>query len=73
MDPARMLKESLTSRPELENSQGQQRTSRPSCGMSVLPPATDLKRPLRHHSISLGVIDTAHARTLNTAFAGAGS
>jgi hypothetical protein len=26
MDPARMFKESLTSRPELENSQGQKRT-----------------------------------------------
>ena len=26
MDPARMFKESLTSRPELENSQGQNRT-----------------------------------------------
>jgi len=27
MDPARMFKESLASRPELENSQGQKRTS----------------------------------------------
>jgi hypothetical protein len=27
MDPARMFKESLTSRPELENSQGQKATS----------------------------------------------
>jgi len=28
MDPARMFKESLTSRPELENSQGQKQTLR---------------------------------------------
>jgi hypothetical protein len=36
MDPARMFKESLTSRPELENSQGQSRTSADESAESVL-------------------------------------
>jgi hypothetical protein len=41
MDPARMLKESLTSRPELENSLGQTRTS--SLGAArPLPPSADI-------------------------------
>src|SRR6476660_8066710 len=44
MDPARMLKESLTSRPELENSQGQTRKSRRLPVRSVLSPTTDVRR-----------------------------
>ena len=36
MDPARMFKESLTSRPELENSQGQKQTSAYARVMSAL-------------------------------------
>jgi len=35
MDPARMFKESLTSRPELENSQGQKQTLQRVRGRSV--------------------------------------
>jgi hypothetical protein len=38
MDPARMFKESLTSRPELENNQGQKRRFDP------LPVTSDLRR-----------------------------
>jgi len=37
MDPARTFKESLTSRPELENSQDHFRKSTVVTGMSVLP------------------------------------
>jgi hypothetical protein len=41
MDPARIFKESLTSRPELENSQGQYRKSALATAMSAfLPLAT---------------------------------
>lgn len=35
MDPARMFKESLTSRPELENSQGQSETSALDLGVAA--------------------------------------
>ena len=42
MDPARMFKESLTSRPELENSQGQTQTSIRPCAWSALRPSTDI-------------------------------
>jgi hypothetical protein len=38
MDPARMFKESLTSRPELENSQGQSRRFDCVPPTSALPP-----------------------------------
>ena len=38
MDPARIFKESLTSRPELENSQGQNRKSAFVIARSALPP-----------------------------------
>jgi hypothetical protein len=38
MDPARMFKESLTSRPELENSQGQTRPIPAFWGMSAVDP-----------------------------------
>jgi hypothetical protein len=41
MDPARMFKESLTSRPELENSQGQSRRFGAVSVMSGLPLMTD--------------------------------
>jgi len=41
MDPARMFKESLTSRPELENSLGHKQTWRRTVGVSALPPRTD--------------------------------
>lgn len=37
MDPARMFKESLTSLPELENSQGQSRWSAPEPALQVHP------------------------------------
>jgi hypothetical protein len=37
MDPARMFKESLTSRPELENSQGQQRRFDGAVSLPVCP------------------------------------
>ena len=37
MDPARMFKESLTSRPELENSLGHFQTFGESDGMSAIP------------------------------------
>src|SRR5258708_3821371 len=33
---------------EFLHSQGQNRKSRPTCRMSVLPPGADLERPLRH-------------------------
>jgi len=42
MDPARTFKESLTSRPELENSQGQIRKSRRATGQSAFPSRTDV-------------------------------
>jgi hypothetical protein len=42
MDPARMFKESLTSRPELENSQGQQRPFRAWAVRSGLPSTSDM-------------------------------
>jgi hypothetical protein len=42
MGPARMFKESLTSRPELENSQGQKRHFEHRPITSGLPPRTDL-------------------------------
>ena len=45
MDPARMFKESLTSRPELENSQGQKRKCLRWHRMSPLPPRADFGRP----------------------------
>lgn len=44
MDPARMFKESLTSLPELENSQGQSRWSAPESGSSGPPPAPDMSQ-----------------------------
>jgi hypothetical protein len=45
MDPARMFKESLTSRPELENSQGHRRRSATEARTSALPQTPDL--PMR--------------------------
>jgi hypothetical protein len=42
MDPARMFKESLTSRPELENSQGQSRPFHPNANESGLPLIPDI-------------------------------
>src|SRR6185295_20421270 len=42
MDPARMFEESLTSRPELENSQGQTQKSECATGQSALPSRTDV-------------------------------
>jgi hypothetical protein len=47
MDPARMFKESLTSRPELENSQGQSRPNWAVCAMSGLPPIATGERTSR--------------------------
>jgi hypothetical protein len=44
MDPARMLKESLTSRPELENSQGHFRKFGLVTEMSGLPSQADIVR-----------------------------
>ena len=38
MDPARMFRESLTSRPELENSQGHERTPAATRSWSASPP-----------------------------------
>jgi hypothetical protein len=45
MDPARMFKESLTSRPELENSQGQSRRFDARIQTSSLPLRTDMELP----------------------------
>jgi hypothetical protein len=45
MDPARMFKESLTSRPELENSQGQIRKSGRATGQSALPLKNRRRQP----------------------------
>lgn len=42
MDPARMFKESLTSRPELENSQGHKRQSTQAQPASGLPSIADI-------------------------------
>jgi hypothetical protein len=42
MDPARMFKESLTPRPELENSQGQNRPSRSSLSLVWSIPKSSL-------------------------------
>jgi hypothetical protein len=50
MDPARMFKESLTSRPELENSQGQSRRFAPPPMTSGLPPKADTVTVGRHVS-----------------------
>jgi hypothetical protein len=44
MDPARMFKESLTSRPELENNQGHSRRFRDVGCESALSPKTDIVR-----------------------------
>src|SRR6185503_1030487 len=44
MDPARMFKESLTSRPELENSQGHSRRFGRTTATSGLPRRTDILR-----------------------------
>jgi hypothetical protein len=43
MDPARMFRESLTSRPELENSQGHLQTFGEFKRMSALPPEADIR------------------------------
>jgi hypothetical protein len=48
MDPATMFKESLTSRPELENSQGQKPKSVRLNGRSVAPPGADIRQFGRH-------------------------
>jgi hypothetical protein len=51
MDPARMFKESLTSRPELENSLGQslhERRSGKSGHVSYTAEAEAERKPLRH-------------------------
>ena len=48
MDPARMFKESLTSCPELENSQGQSRRFAPSLTTSTLPPTADITHRDHH-------------------------
>jgi len=48
MDPARMFKESLTSRPELENSLGHKRKLARLNGMSDPPPKADIRRKARH-------------------------
>ncbi len=45
MDPARMFKESLTSRPELENSQGHKRKWTRLDGRSALLPIADIISP----------------------------
>jgi hypothetical protein len=45
-----MFNESLTSRPELENSQGQTETLARRLGMSVMPSTTDMRRQNRHVS-----------------------
>jgi hypothetical protein len=50
MDPARMFKESLTSRPELENSQGQSRHFGRRPTTSGLPLETDIVRVGRNVS-----------------------
>jgi len=50
MDPARIFTESLTPRPELENSQGQTRSSGDVASMSGLP----RKRPCGGHSGTAG-------------------
>ena len=42
MDPARTFKESLTSRPELENSQGHSLTSSSAATSSALPSGPDI-------------------------------
>ena len=42
MDPARMFTESLTPSPELENSQGQKRTSHPTSPMSAKRRKSDI-------------------------------
>jgi urease alpha subunit len=47
MDPARIFTESLTPRPELENSQGQKQTSRRACDLSALPPKADKQKNAR--------------------------
>jgi len=44
MDPARMFKESLTSRPELENSLGHKRKLARLNGTSDPPPKADIRR-----------------------------
>jgi hypothetical protein len=44
LDPARMFAESLTPRPELENSQGQTLPSRDFCGTAALPLKPDIAR-----------------------------
>jgi hypothetical protein len=48
MDPARMFKESLTSRPELENRIGQKRSSWPRNPTSGLPRKADSYRTSHH-------------------------
>jgi hypothetical protein len=66
MDPARKFKESLTSRPELENSQGHFRTSMHAMPRSVLPPRTALvslpalvrKATSRHSSSTCNLKET---------------
>jgi hypothetical protein len=47
MDPARMFKESLTSPPELENSQGQKQTSRGGSTTSASAPKADIDQSAR--------------------------
>ena len=48
MDPARMFKESLTSRPELENSQGQFQKSERATVRSASTPTPDIVGKISH-------------------------
>ena len=65
MDPARMFKESLTSCPELENSQGQKRKCARSRGMSVRPSGADIVRlHVQVRFVPLAIFCTAVYSTL---------
>ena len=50
MDPARMFKESLTPRPELENSQGHSRPFGQTRALPLFPRLADIFRVARHVS-----------------------
>lgn len=60
MDPARMFKESLTSRPELENSQGQKLPNCPAANFQFAPVADLHRHPANGNDRPEAVIQSLH-------------
>jgi hypothetical protein len=65
MDPARIFTESLTPRPELENSQGQNAKYREEHMFSCLPPISDIRRRGWHDRFVPQAVLTPGAHAVN--------